>query len=98
MFCNALPGKNSLNLRYTFQNLISADRHSPVIFSSDWSFIIIFAIFNIIGGYLSNASFMLGPKMVNLTGQGSNDSRDCFQFETLSNFSYFVKKYIFVAG
>ena len=46
--------------------LISVDRHHPVIFSHDWSFIVIFATFNVIGGYLSNASFMLGPKMVNL--------------------------------
>ena len=45
---------------------ISVDRHHPVIFSHDWSFIVIFAIFSVIGGYLSNASFMLGPKMVNM--------------------------------
>ena len=60
---------------------ISVDRTSRVIFSSDWSFIVIFAIFNILGGYLSNASFMCGPKRVSLRFQYR-------EFETSSDFSF----------
>ena len=40
------------------------ERTTEVIFPNDWEFVLIFAIFNIIGGYISNAAIMLGPKMV----------------------------------
>ena len=44
-------------------------RATDVVFPQDWAFILIFSTFNILGGFLSNAALMLGPKEVELKHQ-----------------------------
>ena len=41
-------------------------RSTDIVFPQDWAFILIFSTFNILGGFLSNAALMLGPKEVEL--------------------------------
>ena len=48
----------------SYYHSISDDRLTEILFPDDWSFIAIFATFNILGGYISNAALMLGPKKV----------------------------------
>ena len=59
-----LLSKTILFLNFQLKFSLSGDRSTEVLFPEDWSFILIFSTFNLIGGYLSNASLMLGPKTV----------------------------------
>ena len=62
MACNVLPSKHRLLTNCV--TLPTGERSSLVLFQQDWEFCLIFSLFNIIGGYLSNKAFMLGPKKV----------------------------------
>ena len=68
MACNVLPGVTSLThpAKYPRVKSFSGRRTTDVVFSQDWAFILIFSTFNILGGFLSNAALMLGPKQVEL--------------------------------
>ena len=49
------------------------------MFPNDWEFVLIFAVFNIVGGYISNAALMLGPKMVGVSLKNNRILRNNLQ-------------------
>ena len=89
MGCNLLPGIGSIRHLHSSFYSVTGDRTTEVMFPNDWEFVLIFAVFNIVGGYISNAALMLGPKMV---GVSLNNNR------ILRNNLQVIMKYQELAG
>lgn len=50
-------------------HVLPMERNTQILFPYDWAYIVIFAAFNIAGGYISNVALMLGPKKVGVEHQ-----------------------------